>query len=192
MPNSLLFRRLLGGILIVALLVVVAVAVRFFIEGSSKDKQSPSLRFAADIGLKKIHFAETDAGRKKWELFAESGEYDKSSEKTTLSGIRFIVDSEQKGPVTVTAKHGEYFHSSKNLVLRGGVVARAEDGAFFKSPELLYSSKTRIFSTREHVTFSDKGLMVEGMGMDFKIDGFAANIHSRVSATLYPSEMRGK
>lgn len=191
MLNSLLLRRLLGGILVVALLVVVAVTVRFFTESSKRDKQDPSLQFDVDVGLKRIHFTESAAGRKKWELFAESGEYDKSAEKTTLSGIRFIVESDQKGPVTVTAKHGEYFHSSKNLILNGGVIAKTEDGAFFECPGLLYSSKTRIFSTKEHVKFADKGITVEGIGMDFEIDGFAAKIHSRVSATLYPG-MRGK
>ena len=191
MPNSFLLRRLLGGILIVALLVVVAITVRFFIESSRRDKHSLPKQFSADVALKAIHYTENDAGRKKWELFAESGEYDKTAEKSTLSGIRFIVESDQKGPVTVTAKHGEYFHSSRNLILRGEVMARAEDGAFFKSPGLSYNSKSRTFSTKEHVTFADKGLSVEGVGMDFTIDGFAAKIHSRVSATLYPG-MREK
>lgn len=190
MPNSLLFRRLLGGILIVALIAVVAVTVRFFIESSRKDKQSTSFQFGADIGLKTIHFTESDAGRKKWELFAESGEYDKAAEKSTLSGIRFIVENDRKGPVTVTAKQGEYFHPSRNLVLKGGVKARTEDGASFETPGLSYNSKTRIFSTRERVTFVDKGLRVEGIGMDFTIDGFAAKIHSGVSATLYPGMIK--
>jgi LPS export ABC transporter protein LptC len=191
MPNSLLLRRLLGGILIAALLVIVAVTARFFIESSRRDKQPSFRQPVTDIALKAIHFTESDAGRKKWELFAESGVYDKASEKSTLSGIRFIVDSDQKGPVTVTARHGEYFHLSRNLILRGGVTARAEDGAFFESPGLSYSSKTRVFSTKERVTFVDKGLKVEGTGMEFSIDGFAAKIQSRVSATLYPG-MREK
>ena len=191
MAYSFLLRRLLGGILIVALLVVVAITVRFFIESSRRDKHSLPKQFSADVALKAIHYTENDAGRKKWELFAESGEYDKTAEKSTLSGIRFIVESDQKGPVTITAKRGEYFHSSRNLILRGEVMARAEDGAFFKSPGLSYNSKSRTFSTKEHVTFADKGLSVEGVGMDFTIDGFAAKIHSRVSATLYPG-MREK
>lgn len=191
MPNSLLFRRLLGGILVVALLVVVVVTVRFFMESSTRDKQPTFSQPGVDIGLKKIHFTESEAGRKKWELFAENGEYDKSSEKTTLSGIRFIVDSDQKGPVTVTAGNGEYFHLSKKLILREGVVARTEDGAVFETPVMVYNSKTRTFSTKERVRFADKGLEVEGVGMDFMVDGFAARVHSMVSATLRPDK-RGR
>jgi lipopolysaccharide export system protein LptC len=190
MSNPLLFRRLLGGILIVALIVVVAVTVRFFIESSRKEKPA-SFQFGADIGLKAIHFTENEAGRKKWELFAESGEYDKASEKSTLSGIRFIVESDRKGPVTVTARQGEYFHSTRYLILKGGIVARTKDGASFETPGLTYNSKTRIFNTKEHVSFADKGLKVEGVGMDFTVDGFEAKIHSRVSATLDPG-MREK
>jgi len=188
MLNSSLLRRLLGGILVVAFLAVVVVTVRFFTESSRRDKHTPSMQFSADVAIKAIHFTESDAGRKKWELFSESGQYDKAEEKTTLSGIRFIVESDQKGPVTVTARHGEYFHSSKNLILNGGVVARMKDGAFFETPGLSYNSKSRIFSTKEHVRFKDSGLAVEGVGMDFRMDGFAANVHSNVSATLYPGK----
>ena len=191
MLNSLLLRRLLGGILVVALLVVVVVTVRFFMESSMRDKHSPSSQPGVDIGLKTIHFTESEAGRKKWELFAENGEYDKASEKTTLSGIRFIVASDQKGPVTVTAGTGEYFHHSKKLILKGGVDARTEDGAFFETPGVAYNSKTRTFSTKEHVRFADNGLEVEGVGMDFMVDGFAARVHSMVSATIRPDK-RGR
>jgi LPS export ABC transporter protein LptC len=188
MLNSPLLRRLLGAILIIALLAVVAVTVRFFADNSRRDKHSPSKQFAADVALKAIHFTECDADRKKWELFSESGEYDKAEEKTTLSGIRFIVESDQKGPVTVTARYGEYFHSSRNLTLKGDVVARMKDGAFFETPGLSYSSKSKIFSTKEHVKFVDKGLAVEGVGMDFKMDGLTARVHSKVSATLHPGK----
>ncbi len=188
MLNSLLLRRLLGGILVVALLAVVAVTVSFFVENTRREKQPSPRHPAADVGLKAIHFTESDADRKKWELFAESGEYDKAAEKTTLATIRFIVESDQKGPVTVSAQHGEYFHASRILILKGNVVAKTEDGALFESNGVTYSTKNRIFSTKEHVRYVDKGLAVEGTGMDFTIEGFRATIHSKVSATLYPGK----
>ena len=145
MRSSLFFRRLLGGILLAAGAALVVVVVIYFIHSSLRESRSGERSPAVDLALKSIHFTENAASDRKYELFAASGEYDKATDKTYLTDIRFVVERGVKGgPVTVTSRHGEYVHASKNVNLQGDVIARTKDGTTFETPKVMYNSTSRV------------------------------------------------
>jgi LPS export ABC transporter protein LptC len=191
MPNSLFFRRLLGFILIAAVTLLTVVVVRYFSNSPLRENRPTVHSNAVDVSLQSIHFIETDASARKWQLFAASGEYDKVSDKSSLKDIRFVIERDGKGgPVTLTARHGEYSHASKNVNLQGNVLARTEEGTSLETPEVMYSSRSRILSGKERVKIDDAALTVEGTGFDFDIDSRNARIHNDVTATIYPGKRK--
>jgi LPS export ABC transporter protein LptC len=189
MGKSLNFRRILGFIILLATLATSAVIIRYFVENAKKDTKNNSKSVSADITMKTIHFTESEQNRKKWELFARSGIYDKPKEKTSLEEVRFIVERDSnKGPVTVTAKHGEYLHAAKTVHLSGTVLAKTENGMTFETTQINYDSATKRFTTKEKIRLTDEALTVEGVGMDLFVDSQQAIVKSQVDATVYPGK----
>lgn len=191
MFSSLFARRLLGFIILVAVAALTIVVVRYFISNERRESRPATRTLAVDVALKKIHFTESDTTARKWELFAASGEYDKTADKTSLKDIRFVIEREGNGgPVTVTARHGEYAHASKNVSLQGDVLARTEDGTSFSTPRVNYSAASRILSGKERVKLADAALLVEGNGFDLAVDSREVWVHSNVTATIYPGKRK--
>lgn len=189
MPRSDYFRRILGLVILIAALATVAVIVRYFIDSSRKDSKTVSSSFPADISMKAIHFTESRQNRKKWELFARSGSYDKQKETTSLEDVRFIVERDRKnGPLTVTARRGVYLHTPKTVNLEGNVKAVTEKGMTFETPSLSYDSAQQLFTTGERVKLTDEALSVEGTGMELSVDRQQAVVKSQVEATVYPGK----
>ena len=189
MLKSLNFRRILGLVILLAALVTGAVIIRYFVDNAKKDTKKLSKSVSTDITMKTIHFTESQQNRKKWELFARSGIYDKPEEKTSLEEVRFIVERDSnKGPVTVTARNGEYLHAAKTVHLSGTVLAKTENGMTFETAQINYDSATKRFTTKEKVSLTDEALTVEGVGMDLFVDSQQAIVKSQVDATVYPGK----
>ena len=189
MLKSLNFRRILGLVIILAILATGAVISRYFIDNAKNDTKNLSKSVSADITMKTIHFTESVQNRKKWELFARSGSFDKPTEKTSLEEVRFIVERDNnKGPVTVTAHNGEYLHAAKTVHLRGNVLAKTDDDMTFETGQITYHSATKSFTTKEKVRLTDEALTVEGVGMDLFVDRQQAVVKSQVDATVYPGK----
>lgn len=191
MSSSLFFRRLLGSILLVAVAALAVVVVIYFIHSSRRNGTPGERSPAVELALKNIHFTENAASARKYELFAASGEYDKATDKTYLTDIRFVVERDDEGgPVTVTSRHGEYVHASKNVNLQGAVFARTADGTTFETPKVMYSASRRVLSGTERVKLVDAALTVEGIGFDLNVDSRETWVHSAVTATIYPGKRK--
>lgn len=189
MRSSTLARRLLGLTIVVAIAALTIVIVRYFIASHFKSSRAENKSAAVDVALKSIHFTESDSTGKKWELFAANGAYDKANDRSSLEEIRFIVEKKlSSGPVTLTSRHGEYAHASKNVLLKGNVKAVTADGATFTTTIISYDSAKRIMSTKERVKLSDATLSVEGEGFDYNLDTGIATMHSRVTAVITPGK----
>jgi LPS export ABC transporter protein LptC len=191
MSSPLFFRRLLGYILLIAVAVLAAVIIRYFLNISHGENRLVNRSDAVDVALKNIHFTESDASARKWQLFASSGEYDRVADRTSLKDIRFVIERAGRGgPVTVTARHGEYAHASKNVNLHDNVRAVTADGTRFETSKIMYCYSSRVISSQERVKLVDDALTVEGTGFDLDIDNREINVHNKVDATVYPGKRK--
>lgn len=189
MLKSHYYRRILGYIILLAALAISAVIIRYFMSIPGKEKNRPATSVSTDIAMQTIHYTESQNDRKSWELFAQNGSYDKTKENTSLEDIRFIVERHSnKGPVTVTAKNGEYLHLTKTVHLRGSVLATTENGMKFETSQIDFDSAKKTFTTKEKVRLTDAALTVEGIGMELFVDSQQAVVKSRVEATVYPGK----
>ncbi len=189
MRKSLYLKRILGFSVLFAALATIAVLIRFFTENAGKDKLPSSNSQSTDISMNTIHFTESHENKKKWELFAKSGINVKANEVTSLEDIRFIVARDgNNGPVTVTAKHGEYLHTLKTVHLEGNVLAKTENDMTFETSQINYDSAKKRFTTKERIRLTDAALTVEGIGMDLSVDSQQAIVKSQVDAIVYPGK----
>jgi LPS export ABC transporter protein LptC len=189
MRKSLYFKRILGFTIIFSAIVTSVVVVRYFTGNAQKDTNTRSDPQSTDISMKTIYFTESHQNRKKWELFAQSGIHDKANELTSLKDIRFIVERDPKnGPITVTARSGQYRHKTKTVHLEGDVLAKTANGMTFTTAKIEYDSAEKVFTTQERIRLTDAALTVEGVGMDVYNDRQQAIVKSRVEAVIYPGK----
>ena len=189
--SSTLARRLLGLTIVIAIAALTAIIVRFFMESHSNNGRQSAKSTDVDISLKSIHLTESDHEGKIWELFASSGSYDKAKDRSLMENIRFTAERKLTSePVKVTAKHGEYDHASKHLLLKGNVKAVSRDGISFDTSSITYDSAKRALRTPEKVILKDAAMLVEGKGFSMNLETGVVNLQSDVSAVIYPG--RGK
>lgn len=188
MINSRFVRRLLGLFVLLATVALLVVVFRYFNRDGQQNKQKSSSSAPVDLALKSLHFTESDAGQKVWELFAASGDYNKGKDLSVLKDLRFTLFKSGIGPVTVTARRGEYQHAARRVTLAGDVNAMGEGGVSFATQRVTYDTARRAFSTAAQVRLVDGRMTVEGVGMDLDVAGQQARIKSRVSATIYPGK----
>ena len=187
MSNSLFVRRLLGLFVLLGVLALLVVVFRYFNRSGHK-KQVKLPAASVDLALKNLHFTESDSGQRVWELFAAEGAYDKTTDLSTLKELRFIVLKAKTGPVTVTARRGEYLHGARKVTLIDDVVARGKDGITFNTARITYDTEQRTFTTAAPVRLADGRLTVEGVGMDLDVDKQQAHVRRQVTATILPGK----
>lgn len=190
MLKSHYFRRILGFVVLLAALATSAVIIRYFIENAKKDNKDHSKSVSTDITMKAIHFTENQQNRKKWELFANRGIYDKTKEKTNLEEVRFIVERRNCSPVTVTARHGQYEHQPKLVLLTGNVMGSTPEGMTFETARITYDSASQTLTTKERIKLTDAALTLEGIGMNFYVEQQQTVVNEQVEATIYPGKRK--
>lgn len=188
MSNSLFVRRLLGLFVLLGAIALLFVVFRFFNRNGQQKKQVTTPTASVDLALKSFHFTESDSGQKLWELFAAQGDYNRTTDLSTLKDLRFTLLKSGIGPVTVTARRGEYHHAAGKVTLVDDVVAKGERGIAFDTPRITYDTGRRTFATTAPVRFVDGRLSVEGVGMDLDVEGRTAHIRKQVTATIYPGK----
>jgi LPS export ABC transporter protein LptC len=187
MANSLFVRRLLGLFVLLGALALLVVVFRYFNRSNHK-KQVTLPAASVDLALKNLHFTESGDGQQVWELFAAEGDYNRAADLSTLKDLRFIVLKAKNGPVTVTARRGEYLHAAKKVTLIDDVVARGKDGMTFATTRITYDTGRRTFATVAPVRLTDGRLTVEGVGMDLDVDKQQAHVRGQVSTTILPGK----
>lgn len=187
-PNKI--RQLLALAVILAgggLVAVIAVKLYWAKRPAVMAKFSPT----ADISLQKLHYTETKKGKKQWDLTADKAEYVREKEVTRLTGVRLVVaGTAATGDITLTAERADYHNKSGDVELSGNVRAKSASGMEFASNSAAYVAARSMIATRDHVSFSDGMLSVEGVGMELTADSRNVRILHQVTANVTPGKRK--
>jgi len=171
---------------ITALLVVATIAFRMH-QGGAPARKVPKLPLKVDVSLQRVHYTETRLGVKRWDLSADRAEFNKDSDSTTLTGVRLVVAGEAAaGELQVTAERAEYHNGTRDVLLSGNVHGQSASGIDFSTSRLSYVAARSQFETKEPVRFSDGGLLLEGVGMEFQAQTRRLKLMKDVSAVYRP------
>lgn len=147
----------------------------------------PNLPKNIDVSLQKIHYSETKGGIKKWDLVADKADYDKGNDIILLEKIRLVVlSATDSGDITLTADRADYLSKSKNIKLQGNVVAKSASGMVFTTGHADYAAAKSMIHTTDRVKFVDKGLTIEGRGMECMTESKKIKVLQDVTATYLP------
>lgn len=182
------------------LLVVVASLATLFVAGtiafrmhraSAPERKVPKLPLKVDIALQGVHYTETRQGVKRWDLSAQKAEYNKDSDSTTLSGVRLVVfGNAQIGELTVSAERADYKNATRDVTLSGNVHGKSTTGMEFSTPSVSFIAAKSQLRTAERVRFSDGGLHLEGVGMEFQTQTRRLKLMKDVTALYQPRGVR--
>ena len=167
---------------ITALLVVATIAFRMH-RGGAPALKVPKLPLQVDVSLQRVHYTETRQGVKRWDLSAERAEYNKDTDSTTLSGVRLVVAGKgASGDLQVTADRADYRNATRDVVLAGNVRGTSGSGMEFTTTRVTYVAARSQLETAEAVRFQDKGVLLEGVGMEFQTQTRRLRLMKDVSA----------
>jgi LPS export ABC transporter protein LptC len=173
-----------------AFLVVATVAFRMH-QGGTPARKVPKLPLKVDLSLQRVHYTETKGGVKRWDLSADRAEYNKETDSTLLSNVRLVVAGEAAtGELLVTADRADYHNGTRDVLLTGNVHGKSGSGIEFSTSRVAYVAARSQLETGEPVRISDKGLLLEGVGMVLHTKTRRFKLMKDVSAVYQPQGAR--
>lgn len=179
-------RRLLAILASLAALFVVATIAFRMQRAGVPARAVRKLPLQVDVSLQRVHYTETKGGTKRWDLSADRAEYNKQTDTTSLTGVRFVVAGEKgAGELQITADRADYRNGTRDVRLVGKVHGSGSEMEFSTS-RLTYVAARSQLETGAPVSFRDAGLQLEGVGMEFHTQTRKLRLLRDVSATYRP------
>ena len=184
-------RRFLATLAVLASLLVVA-TITFRMRQTAAPKPGVrKLPVQVDVSLQKVHYTETKEGVKRWDLSADRAEYNKQTDTTSLSGVRFTVaGSADIGELLITADRADYKNATRDVSLIGNVHGKSSKGFEFSVSRVNYVAARSLLETGERVRLVDAGMELEGVGMEFQTQTRRFKLMKDVSAVYRPQGTR--
>ncbi len=99
------------------------------------------------ITLRELIIIETKDGKKFWEVYADSGRFDKENEKAVLSNIAANFYKDDEIILSVTSPEAVYNSENKEIRLKGGAEGANNKDIYIKADEICWTgSKDRILA----------------------------------------------
>jgi lipopolysaccharide export system protein LptC len=178
-------RQLLALFILAASLSLAAVIVLKIYQGRVAKELIRKLPKNIDVSIKKVHLTETRDGVEKWDLVSDKAEFNKEKEVTHLTGVRLVIaGGKTTGDITLTAPQADYHNISRDVDLKGRVMAKSASGMEFTTDGARYIADRAVIVSSGKVRFSDGKLTLEGVGMEFKPGTKNFRILSGVTADI--------
>ncbi|WP_432821092.1 LPS export ABC transporter periplasmic protein LptC [Trichloromonas sp.] len=176
------------GFAIVLMALSLAVTVLWNFRGEAPEEILQVLPGNVDLALKKIDYTETRDGVRRWNLVADSADYNVKSGTTIVQNV-FMTFFDEKGVEagTLIAKNGETQSDNKKVSVQGDVVVKSSRGYAFYAEQLDYSDATRMISTESPVRIVSSRMELTGRGLRLNVDTQAYRVSSDVKARVQGS-----
>ncbi len=177
------------GFAIVLMAFSLALTVLWSFRGGAPEKILDALPANVDLALKEIDYTETRDGVRRWNLIADSADYNVKSGSTIVQNV-FMTFYDEKGVEagTLTAQDGEAQSDNKKVRVHGDVVIKSSRGYTFYVDQLDYSDATRIISTESPVHIVTSRMELTGKGLRLNVDSQAYRVSSDVKARLHGND----
>jgi len=154
----------------------IAILVAIFVscEGNIKEIQRSNLTEFYPVGeAKNFNLKYTDSGKIK-AIVVSPQMLDYSDLEFPFTefpkGIKVTLYDNQANKSFVTANYAVSFTNSNLIDLNGDVKIITHDGKKLETQQLYYDQKNEWFFTQKPYKFTDKGSVIEGLGIDFSKD----------------------
>jgi LPS export ABC transporter protein LptC len=144
-------------------------------------------RSGADLSLEQFRFSEVKGGVTRWELVAARADHDRGKGITLLERpVMTVPATKGHGSIRLTSDRAEYDDRTRDVRLRGNVVATGDRGGVFRTGHADFQAASSRISTTDRVSFQQPGLAVTGIGMELSTESRNVRVLSAVEATVTP------
>jgi LPS export ABC transporter protein LptC len=170
----------------VAILVVV---VAFYLvqakRNSSRKPVEPDVSIEEGLKLEDIHFTQDSADEKvKWVLDAKEARLSKDKEVISFHRFRLRLEPQKRPRVELEGQRGEYYRTSGEIRLQGGLKGTTEDGYSLVTQSAVYRYKQGRLETKDPVKITGPFFSVEGQGLQLNVEKETVHILSDVTALI--------
>jgi LPS export ABC transporter protein LptC len=176
-------RRLANRILIVVAVFVVVVAIVLISRSRAVRVESAGVASSkADLRIKEVQLEE-ESGGVRWQLRADQALVFEGEGRTRLTKIHLKV-SERNRSWTVVGEEGDLQKETKNLEVRRNVVLTSDDGLRLETTVLRWHGGDRRLWTDVPVRIVRSDAVIDGTGLDVKMEEEATALQGRVHAVF--------
>lgn len=183
MANWLSARILLAGfILLLATLLTVLVVGN--IRQESTEALLDIIRPDADLAMQKINYTETQDGRRKWSVQADSATHDFKANIAIIKNIRMIIYDLQGGDIVISAQNGRFDMTERTVSLQGNVILENVNGQSIYTDELKFDNDRNILSSEKAVRIVSEDINLSGVGMRYDLERKSLKLLASVEASF--------
>ncbi|MDG4475997.1 LPS export ABC transporter periplasmic protein LptC [Thiovibrio frasassiensis] len=139
----------------------------------------------AGFMMDNVLFSQLKNGSRDWEIQAKHLYTGKDQDRMQLEAVEAQVFKNDKRKFVITGKEGEYNSKKKILILRNQVRVQAENGFLVQSDSLSYDDQTRKITTAAPVQITDKGIGIQGKGIDYDMQKESYDVRGRVKVDIH-------
>ncbi len=183
MANWFSARILLAGfILLLATLLIVLVVGN--LRRDSTDVILDVVRQDSDLALRKINYTETQDGRRKWSIQADSATHDLKGRVATIENIRMVIYEQDGGDINVSSRRGRFDLENGLVTLLGDVTLKNASGQSILTEELEFDNKRNLLLSEKSVKVVSNEMQLTGVGLRYDLGQGVLNLRSSVEASF--------
>jgi len=153
----------------------------------------------SDKHMEGVHFVESKAGSRDWELFAASADGSEQSGEWTLKAVRVLFYSGNSVEYTLVGQTGRIDTLTKDLKITGDVRITSKNGYHFQTQTAHYTARTRLLESDSIVKMTapvdapgsvEKPLVLHGDQLRLTVGEEKMLIHGHVHAEKILADSR--
>jgi LPS export ABC transporter protein LptC len=178
---------------LLALLILLSVAalmvVLFFnLPGKRAEDLLAVLPKQVDLALEKVHYTQTEGGRRRWTLDAESADYQRESGLASLQNVEMVLfEVGRFAEVKMTAGEGRFDQQQGWVDIWGNVEIVTDRDEHFYTERLRYDQNSRQVSSDEAICVVSPQLELSGTGLLLDLRAGQMSILQDVHAQFKPA-----
>lgn len=171
-----------GGIFLFA--VVVLIYALYTIHG--EEDVLKVLSDKVDFQIRDFHYTEVGDPDVTWEINADTATYIREDNVTLFENVLVRLIFSSGDTFVITGENGSLHTDTKDVDIRGNVVASTDQGDRFETASLHYSHNDGdgMIHTEDAVIIVRPGITVRGVGMNLSLKTRKATLLSDVKATI--------
>jgi LPS export ABC transporter protein LptC len=135
--------------------------------------------------LKDIHYTHSDSDEKvTWLLDATEVTFSKDRRFMSFRHFRLQVQPQDRPRVELTGEKGDYDTETGELVLKGGLKGKTDNGYTIETESAVYNQKKGDLQTHDAVLISGPLFSIRGRGLSFDVNKETFKIHSDVTTFI--------
>ncbi|MFO7459490.1 MAG: LPS export ABC transporter periplasmic protein LptC [Desulfatiglandales bacterium] len=140
---------------------------------------------AEGMRLEDIHYSHADPENKvMWLLDAAEVTFSKDRRFMSFWDFRLKVHPQGKSRLELIGQRGEYDTETGELVLRGALQGKTENGYTFETEYAVYNQRRGDLETHEPVLITGPFFSIQGRGLSFDVNRETLRIHSEVTTLI--------